>query len=408
MFYVTLNTQRNVLVYNFSESEKNPITDLDCKGGRPTCHKINKVQSSPKSRSLELLIGFHTGDIAIHNALTKTNVLYNKERQIDKTGVRCVSWGSSAEKKEGETFLVGHENGNIYVYNKSIQEESPLIVNTESKIDEKQFFVLHNKTKRTNPITRYHVSNKAINDMKFSPNGRMLAAVSDDGYLYIIDYVSSKLNIMFQSFYGGILCCCWSPDGKYVVTGGEDDLISVYDIQARSILARGIGHSSYVSAVLFDNVQCDNDRYRIVSVGQDTRLILWDLDKINSNDEKGVDIDQKKKNTVQFKEPKREETLLVKALPQNEVPYFEPVSMHRAHVEPIRDVVTFMEGIITVCNQNIIKFWARPTNNRSEEEVISPDAVLVQEIGDHPKDQDDHHDLDMSVDEHSEKCKEEE
>jgi WD40 repeat protein len=72
------------------------------------------------------------------------------------------------------------------------------------------------------------------------------------------------------------------------VTGGEDDLISVYDYNSRSILARGIGHLSYVSAVVFDAVQCDNDRYRIVSVGQDTRLILWDLDKVNSEAEKGI------------------------------------------------------------------------------------------------------------------------
>jgi WD40 repeat protein len=234
--------------------------------------------------------------------------------------------------------------------------------------------------------------------MKFSPNGRHLAAVSDDGYLYIIDYSTSKLHVRFQSFYGGILCCCWSPDGKYIVTGGEDDLISVYDITSKSILARGIGHSSFVAAVTFDAVQCDNERYRIVSVGQDTRLILWDLDRIHS-DEKGVDIEQKKekKNSIISN---KTEALCVAALPQNEVPYFEPVSIHRAHLEPIRDVTTFMEGIVTVCNQNIVKFWARPTHNRIDEEAVD-DAKVVDNVDEFKKDEDSMHaanDLDMSAD----------
>lgn len=32
----------------------------------------------------------------------------------------------------------------------------------------------------------------------------------------------------FQSWPGGLLCVCWSPDGKYLVCGGEDDLVTVY------------------------------------------------------------------------------------------------------------------------------------------------------------------------------------
>jgi WD40 repeat protein len=55
-----------------------------------------------------------------------------------------------------------------------------------------KYFVLHNKTKNVNPLTRIHISNKGINDIKFSPNGRLLAVASEDGYLYVIDYPTSK------------------------------------------------------------------------------------------------------------------------------------------------------------------------------------------------------------------------
>ena len=45
---------------------------------------------------------------------------------------------------------------------------------------------------------------------------------------------------------------CWSPDGKYAVTGGEDDLVTVWSFEQRRVVARGEGHKSYINAVAFD------------------------------------------------------------------------------------------------------------------------------------------------------------
>lgn len=45
---------------------------------------------------------------------------------------------------------------------------------------------------------------------------------------------------------------CWSPDGCYVVAGGEDDLITVWSFHHKRVVARGEGHQSYVTAVAFD------------------------------------------------------------------------------------------------------------------------------------------------------------
>lgn len=33
-----------------------------------------------------------------------------------------------------------------------------------------------------------------------------------------------------QSYYGGLHCCAWSPDGRYVAAGGEDDLVAIYGL----------------------------------------------------------------------------------------------------------------------------------------------------------------------------------
>jgi len=59
-----------------------------------------------------------------------------------------------------------------------------------------------------------------------------------------------------KSYFGGLLSCCWSPDSRYVVTGGEDDLITVWSFCERCVIARGNGHRSWISDVAFDPYVC--------------------------------------------------------------------------------------------------------------------------------------------------------
>ena len=54
-----------------------------------------------------------------------------------------------------------------------------------------------------------------------------------------------------QSYYGGLQCVAWSPDGRYIATGGEDDLVSIYGMAERGVVAWGEGHSSWVMQVAF-------------------------------------------------------------------------------------------------------------------------------------------------------------
>ncbi|VDP90494.1 unnamed protein product [Echinostoma caproni] len=132
-----------------------------------------------------------------------------------------------------------------------------------------------------------------------------------------------------RSYFAGLLCVDWSPDSQFVVVGGQDDLITVWSMQYRSVICRGEGHRSWVSTVRFDPYLCPPKcqltdtrdfspstsangfsstqeqkpayvehnntpinrfsladdgccnpmlgTYRIGSVGQDTQFCLWDL-----------------------------------------------------------------------------------------------------------------------------------
>lgn len=94
--------------------------------------------------------------------------------------------------------------------------------------------------------------NGCINELAFSPCGLMLAIVSQDGFLRVFNYERMDLLGVARSYFGGFLCVCWSPDGKYIVVGGEDDLVTVWSLNERRVVARGQGHRSWVSVVAFD------------------------------------------------------------------------------------------------------------------------------------------------------------
>ena len=73
------------------------------------------------------------------------------------------------------------------------------------------------------------------------------------------------------------MCVCWSPDAKYVLTGGQDDLVSIWCPGESALMARCQGHRSWVTAVAFDPWRCDDRNYRFGSVSEDCRLCLWDF-----------------------------------------------------------------------------------------------------------------------------------
>ena len=146
------------------------------------------------------------------------------------------------------------------------------------------------------------IGNGAINDFAFSPCSKYLAIVSQDGCLRVLNYDAMELVGLATSFFGGLLCVCWSPDGQLVVAGGEDDLVTVWSFQQKRIVARGQGHRSWITVVAFDpfttvyssskkedsmnGIENEAEQksapdiatcYRLGSVAMDTQLCLWEL-----------------------------------------------------------------------------------------------------------------------------------
>ncbi|NWT08688.1 DMWD protein, partial [Vireo altiloquus] len=278
-----------------------PIDKRVYKGTQPTCHDFNQFTAG--TETLALLVGFSAGQVQYLDLAKKDSAgrLFNEERLIDKSKVTVVRWLPDTER----LFLASHASGHLYLYD----SEQPCLATSPqytllTQGEGFRVFSCKSKTPR-NPLLKWAVGSGPLNEFAFSPDGRSLACVSQDGVLRVFHFSSMLLQGMMRSYFGGLLCVCWSPDGRYVVTGGEDDLVTVWSFAEGRVVARGHGHKSWVNAVAFDpfttpvvTTEGDEDKrgdnrgddnseetlgdppsvtYRFGSAGQDTQFCLWDL-----------------------------------------------------------------------------------------------------------------------------------
>lgn len=331
-----------------------PIDKRIYKGTQPTCHDFNHLTAT--AESVSLLVGFSAGQVQLIDPIKKeTSKLFNEEvrhakpslsigrcvtlrsrfpspsfvprtptlstrqRLIDKSRVTCVKWVPGSES----LFLVSHASGSMYLYN--VEHTCGTTAPHYQLLKQGENYSVHTcKSKSTrNPLLKWTVGEGALNEFAFSPDGKFLACVSQDGFLRVFNFDAVELHGTMKSYFGGLLCVCWSPDGKYIVAGGEDDLVTVWSFLDCRVIARGHGHKSWVSVVAFDHyttsveesdpmefsgsdedfqdqmIHFGRDRanstqsrlskrnstdsrpvsvtYRFGSVGQDTQLCLWDL-----------------------------------------------------------------------------------------------------------------------------------
>ncbi|KAH8284111.1 hypothetical protein KR054_010517 [Drosophila jambulina] len=253
---ICFNFGRDLYVYSFRGAKKGtemskPIDKKFYKGTNPSCHDFNASAATPTGAPL--LVGFTTGQIQLVSPQVgprEVRKLFNEERLIDKTKVTCLKWLPNSP----HLFLAAHASGHLYLYN----EELPCAATAPSYQPFKLgdgYTILTCKAKSTrNPLYKWVFStdNCCVNEFCFSPCGSHLAVVSQDGFLRVFHYDTMELLGIARSYFGGFLCVCWSPDGKYIVVGGEDDLVTVWSLQDRRVVARGQGHRSWISVVAFD------------------------------------------------------------------------------------------------------------------------------------------------------------
>lgn len=268
-----------------SEKKEESLAKILFTRSHMLCHDVNEVTKSVSH--IDVVMGSSAGDIIWYEPISQRYARINKNGSVNNSPVSFIKWIPGSEN----LFMAAHTNGQLVVYDKEKDDAS--LTSSESghghaseeamkqqPSSSTAMQVLKSVTSRnqkTNPVALWSLSSHKISHFSFSPDRRHLAVVLEDGSLRVLDYLKEEVLDIFRSYYGGLICVCWSPDGKYIVTGGQDDLVTIWSFPDRKIVARCQGHNSWVSAVAFDPWRCDDRTYRFGSVGDDCRLLLWDF-----------------------------------------------------------------------------------------------------------------------------------
>ncbi|CAA3001399.1 WD repeat-containing protein 20-like [Olea europaea var. sylvestris] len=390
--YLVFNVGDAIFISDLNSQDKDPIKSIHFGNSNPVCHAFDPDAKDGH----DLLIGLNTGDVysvALRQQLQEVGKKlvgaqhYNKDGSINTSRCTCITWVPNGDG----TFIVGHADGNMYVYEKSKDGSGdpsfPVIK------DQTQFSVAHARYSK-NPVARWHICQGSINSVAFSTDGVFMATVGRDGYLRVFDYKNEQLICGGKSYYGALLCCAWSMDGKYILTGGEDDLVQVWSMEDRKVVAWGEGHNSWVSGVAFDSYWSapnsdgtgENVVYRFGSVGQDTRLLLWDLEM----GELVVPVRRPSGGSPTFSTGSQSSHwdsacpvgTLRPAPSMRDVPKLSPLVAHRIHTEPLSGLIFTQESILTVSREGHIKIWMRP--GFAESQSSNSDPLLSTSLKEKP------------------------
>ncbi|KAH6648025.1 catabolite repression protein creC [Truncatella angustata] len=356
-------------------------------------HDVN--QATKSVTHLDVIMGFSTGEIIWWEPVSQRYTRLNKNGVINKTPVSQIKWIPGAEN----LFLAAHMDGSLVVYDKekedaffNPEDEQIPGAEGEARVDfSKRIQVqksVRSKNQKVNPVAIWKLSNQRINAFAFSPDNRHLAAVSEDGTFRVIDYLEEKLLTIFPAYYGGFMCVCWSPDGKYVLTGGQDDLISIWAPFEGTIIARCQGHGSWVTSVAFDPWRCDERNYRFGSVGEDCKLCLWDFNVGMLHTPKAASV--RHRGSVSSRMPglqraetqgtsmsrlrsasvistadgdDEEDVINVPVRPRGHIPFLPPVLTKKADKDPLCWLTFTEDAIMTSCKSGHLRTWTRPTDN---------------------------------------------
>ncbi|KAF8939512.1 hypothetical protein BGZ58_009517 [Dissophora ornata] len=266
--YLFWNTGRTFSWSSLGQKPNEPLSHILFSKAFPTSHDVNILTRS--CDHLDVIIGFSTGDIIWFDPLCNKYYRLNKQAIIKDSAVTMIKWMPGSESQ----FMAAFHDGSILIMDK---ERDDSTFSAPNPPNDNTFHVTRPKHGKHNPISHWQVCKKSITAFAFSPDLQHVAVVSADGCLRIIDFRNERLLDTFSAYFGALNCVCWSPDGKYILTGGQDDLVTIWSFKDQRIVARCQGHQSYVTGVAFDPWRCDERNYRFGSVGEDAKLLLWDF-----------------------------------------------------------------------------------------------------------------------------------
>jgi len=119
-------------------------------------------------------------------------------------------------------------------------------------------------------VCRMSGHQQLVNDVKFSPDMRLIASASFDKSLRLWNGVTGKFMAVLRGHVAAVYCLAWSADSRMLVSGGKDSTLKVWSVKDKGLLLDLPGHADEVNAV-----DWSPDGRCVVSGSKDKLVKIW-------------------------------------------------------------------------------------------------------------------------------------
>lgn len=120
------------------------------------------------------------------------------------------------------------------------------------------------------PIARMTGHQQLINDVKFAPNGCIIASASFDKSIKLWESNTGMYITSLRGHVQAVYSLAWSADSRLLVSGSADSTLKVWSMKTKKLSQDLPGHADEIYAV-----DWSPDGLRVASGGKDKVLRLW-------------------------------------------------------------------------------------------------------------------------------------
>ncbi|KAJ6237061.1 hypothetical protein M0813_03468 [Anaeramoeba flamelloides] len=203
-----------------------------------------QIKEDVHQSSLILAVLFKNNSIFIQNQIEGKSYTINKDAITTKVPFTAIKFVPDSEN----SVAVSDIRGRIWFFSWKLKDPQ----NKNYGIQKKDLMRYYKNNSGKNPFGIVNCGKHFIKQFEYSNDLNKIAYVDKGGFFRIINLLDEKIILSYKSLFGGFTCLSWSEDDAYVLTGGEDDIVCLWDVKNRCLLARCLGHQNWVSSVKFD------------------------------------------------------------------------------------------------------------------------------------------------------------